>query len=60
MFLHVDLECFEQETLGLAKPWALSITRAEREYKFVIRVSAVVASQLHRLAREPSVLEAPV
>jgi hypothetical protein len=58
MFFHVDLECLKQETLRLANPGALVSAREQREYNFVIRVSAVVASQFHRLAREPSVLEA--
>lgn len=58
MFLPMDLEGLKRETLRLAKPRALVF--AGREYKFVIRVSAVVASQFHRLAREPRILEARV
>lgn len=59
MSFHVGLECLKQEALPLAKPRARVFARAGDEHKFAIRLTAV-ASQFHRLAREPIVLKAPV
>lgn len=59
MSFHVSLECLKQEALPLAKPGARVFARAGNEHKFAIGLTAV-ASQFHRLAPEPIVLEAPV